>query len=45
MTVGTYKMHIIDLNIENRVYNYYFDNSIRAKKLKTKNILIDKKKI
>ena len=27
----------------NRVYNYYFDNLVKAKKLETKNILIDEK--
>ena len=27
----------------NRVYNYYFDNLVKTKKLETKNILIDEK--
>ena len=34
-------MHIKEINIENRVYNYYFHNLIKAKKLETKNIFID----
>ena len=33
-------MHIKEINIENRVYSYYFDNLIKAKELETKNILI-----
>ena len=37
------KMHIQEINIKNRVYNYYFDNLVKAKKLETKNILIDTK--
>ena len=36
------KMHIKDININTRVYNYYFDNLIKAKK-GNKNILIDDK--
>ena len=36
-------MHIKEISIKNRVYNYYFDNLIKAKKLETKNILIDEK--
>ena len=35
------KLHIQEINIKNRVYNYQFDNLVKAKKLKTKNILID----
>ena len=31
------------VNIKNRVYNYYFDNLVRVKKLETKSILIDEK--
>ena len=34
-----------EINIKNRVYNYCFDNLVNAKKLETKNILIDKKKL
>ena len=34
-------MHVEEINIKNRVYNNYFDNLIKAKKLETKNILID----
>ena len=34
-------MHIKEINIKNRVYDYYFDYLIKAKKLETKNILID----
>ena len=36
-------MHFKEINIKNRVYNYYFDNLFKAKKLETKNILNDKK--
>ena len=43
MIVGIYKMHAKEINIKNRVYNYYFDKLIKAKKLETKNILIDEK--
>ena len=32
MIVGIYKMHAKKINIKNRVYNYYFDNLIKAKK-------------
>ena len=35
-------MQIREINNKNRVYNYYFDNSIKVKKLETKNIFIDK---
>ena len=28
-----YIMHIKEINIKNRVYNYYFDNIIKPKKL------------
>ena len=38
-------MHIQDINIKSRVYNYYFGNLVKAKKLETKNTLIDKKKL
>ena len=35
-------MHIKEMNIKNRVYNYHFDNLIKKKKKKNaKNILID----
>ena len=37
-------MHIQEISIKNRVYNYYFDNLVKADKLKTKKILIDEKK-
>ena len=36
------KMHIKDININTRVYNYYFDHLIKAKK-GNRNILIDDK--
>ena len=38
MIVGMYKMHTKEINIKNRVCNYYFNKLIKAKK-----ILIDKK--
>ena len=41
MIVGMYKMHANEINIKNRVYNYYFDNFIKAKLLETKDILIN----
>ena len=32
---GTYKqMHIQETNIKNRVYTYYFDNSVKVKKIR-----------
>ena len=37
-------MHIKEFDIRNLVYKYYFDKLIKAKKLVTKNILIDKKR-
>ena len=43
MIMGIYKMHVKEVNIKNRVYNYYFDNLVKAKKLETKNLLIDEK--
>ena len=30
-------MHIQEINIKNRVYNYYFVNLVKAKKLENKN--------
>ena len=41
MIEDIYKIHIKEINFESSVFNYYFDNLIKAKK--TKNILIDKK--
>ena len=32
-----------EINIKNRVYNYYFGNLVKVKRLKTKNILIYQK--
>ena len=43
MIVSIYKIHAKVMNIKNRVYNYYFDNLVKTKKLGTKNVLIDKK--
>ena len=37
---GIYKMHINEINIKNRVYNYYFDNLNKAKKKKKQNLNI-----
>ena len=37
-------MHIKEINFKSRLYNYYFENLVKAKKLETKNILIDEKK-
>ena len=36
-------MYIQDINIENRVYNYCFDNLVKPKTIETENILTDKK--
>ena len=38
------KMHILEINIKDRVYNYHFDNLVKAKNLETKNVLINEKK-
>ena len=42
MIVGIYKMLIYEINIKNQVCNCYFNNSVKAKKIETKNTLIDK---
>ena len=36
-------MHVKEINTKNRVYNYYFDNLVKAKEWENKNILIDGK--
>ena len=36
-------MHIQEINIKNRVHSYNFDNLVKAKKVETKNSLIDEK--
>ena len=36
-------MHVQKINIKNRGYNYYFGNLVKHKKIRIKNILIDKK--
>ena len=36
-------MQTKEINIKNRVYNFYSDNLVEVKKLKTKIFLIDKK--
>ena len=43
MIMDTYKMHFKEIDIKNRVYNYYFDYLNKAEKIETKYILIDKK--
>ena len=40
--VGMYKTHTKEINIKNRVYNYYSDYLIRAKESEIKNVLIEK---
>ena len=35
MIVGIYKMHVKEINVKNRVCNYYSDNLIKSKKLET----------
>ena len=37
-------MRMQEMNVRYRVYNYHFDNLIKAKILETKKILIDEKK-
>ena len=36
-------MHANKISIKILVYNYYFDNLVRVKKIETKSILIDEK--
>ena len=43
MILGIYKLQINEINSKNEVCNCYFGNSIKAKKLETKTILIDGK--
>ena len=38
MVLGIYKMHVKESNTKKRVYNYYFDNLSKEKKVETKNI-------
>ena len=43
ITLTNLKQLIIpEIDTKNQVYKYYFDNLVKAKKLETKNILIDK---
>ena len=37
------EIYVIENNIKNRFYNYSFDNLVIAKKLETKNILMNEK--
>ena len=43
MTVYIYITHIKEINIKNRVHDYYFCNLGKTKKLASKHILIDEK--
>ena len=43
MIVAYIKMQIQQINLKNRVYNYYCHNLVKEKKLQAKNILIDEK--
>ena len=36
-------MHTNEINVKNRVQNYYFDNLDKVKKFETENILINEK--
>ena len=38
-------MHIQEINIKNRVYNYYFNNLFKGKKIDTKGVLINEKEL
>ena len=40
---GIYKNACQIINIKNQVFNYYFGNALKVKKLETRNILIDEK--
>ena len=43
MIMGMYEIHFKEINITNRVCNYYFDNLFKEESLETKNILINEK--
>ena len=43
MILIIYRMNTNQIGIKNGTYNYYFDKSIKSKKLETKNTLIEKK--
>ena len=43
MVVDIYKMHAKEINIKSQVCRYYFNNLVKARKLETKNILINEK--
>ena len=43
MIVEKYKIHVKEINLKNRIYNYYLTNFIKAKKLEAENVLIDEK--
>ena len=43
MIVDISKMHFKEINIKNRVYNYYFDGLSRAKRFEPKHVLINEK--
>ena len=43
MILDIHDMHFKEINIKNRVYNYYFDYLIKAKKIRNKKDLIDEK--
>ena len=40
MILDIYKMHLKEISIKNRVYNFYFDYLIKANIMETKNILV-----
>ena len=43
MSVSIWKMLANEINIKNKLYSYYFDNLIKAKKLETKYFIDEKK--
>ena len=45
MIKGKYKKHFKEIHTKNRVWNYYFDNLLKAKELQGRIILVDEKSI
>ena len=43
MIVDLYNVHFKEININNRVYNYYFDYLMNAKNLESKNTLVNER--
>ena len=43
--MGIYKKHFKEINIKNRIRNYYFDNLLKSKELEARNIIMDEQTI